>query len=527
MADTGKQTEQSQELATKLWEIACSDLRGLMDSFKFKNYILGVIFYRYLSEHTEKYMDSLLEQDNITYRDALDNKELADTVREWSMSHLGYIIEPDDLFSSLIDKIEEETFSIEHFSKAVKALTASTVGQPSEPAFDKLFDDMNLEDKDLGKDVATRTKTISGVMKKVNAIPFSVGDAEIDIIGTAYMTLIALFASDAGRKGGDFFTPACASKLVAKLATVGLENCRSACDPTAGSGSLLLKVAEELPSRQIGHYYADELNGSTYNLLRMSLLMHGIPYEKFTTFNEDVIEKDRFYKDGKPILFTIQVSNPPFSQDYSASESFLNDPRFSGAGVTAPKKHEDMMFVEHVVHHMDDNGRAVIILPHGILFRGNREKKIRQYLIENQNVVDAVIGIAPNVFHGTPIETVILVLKKKRNGNSGDILFINAQDKYKKERKNNVIPDDAIEEIVQAYIDRKDIPKFAHVAPMSEIIANDYNINIPRYVDTSEDAPDVDLSAVRGELVDIDADIQRVSAELQKAFQELSLEFPF
>lgn len=527
MADTGKQTEQSQELAKQLWNIACSDLRGLMDSFKFKNYILGVIFYRYLSEHTEKYMDSLLEKDNISYREALKDEELAKVVREWSLSHLGYIIEPDNLFSSLMVKIEEKTFSIENFSNAVKALTASTVGQPSEPAFDKLFDDMNLEDKDLGKEVATRTKTISGVMKKVNEIQFSVEDAEIDIIGTAYMILISLFASDAGKKGGDFFTPACASKLVAKLATVGLENCRSACDPTAGSGSLLLKVAEQLPSRQIGHYYADELNGSTYNLLRMSLLMHGIPYEKFTTFNEDVIEKDRFYKDGKPLLFTVQVSNPPFSQNYSASDSFTNDPRFSGAGVVAPKKYEDLMFVQHVAHHMDDNGRAVIILPHGILFRGGTEKKIRQYLIEVQNVVDAVIGLASNVFHGTPIATLALILKKKRNGNSGDILFIDASKKFRKEGNKNVIPDDAIEEIVQAYVERKDVPKFVHVAPMSEIVANDYNLNIPRYVDTSEDVPDVNLAAVKGELRGIDSDIQRESAELQKAFLELGLEFPF
>lgn len=523
MPNLGKQSEQSKELADKLWEIACSDLRGLMDSFKFKNYILGVIFYRYLSEHTEHYMDSLLAKDNISYRDALQHEELADTVREWSLDYLGYVIEPENLFSSLIEKIKEKTFTVETFENAIKALTNSTLGQPSEPAFDKLFDDMNLQDKDLGKEVSDRTKTISGVMLKVNDIPFDVDDAEIDIIGTAYMILISLFASDAGKKGGDFFTPACASKLVAKLATVGLETCKNACDPTAGSGSLLLKVAEELPSKQVGHYYCDELNGSTYNLLRMSLLMHGISYQKFTTYNEDIIEKDRFYENDKPILFTVQVSNPPFSQNYTASSSFLNDPRFSAAGAVAPKSYEDLMFVEHVAHHMDEDGRAAIVLPHGVLFRGGTEGKIRRYLIEEQNVVDAVIGLAPNIFHGTPISTLILILRKKRNGNSDNILFIDASKKFKKEGNKNIIPDDDIDEIVQAYVERKEVPKFAHVAYMSEIIKNEYNLNIPRYVDTTEEEVEVDIAAVRKSIDKHKKKAAEIEAIVNDMLKELGL----
>lgn len=523
MSTIGKQAEQSKELANKLWEIACSDLRGLMDSFKFKNYILGVIFYRYLSEHTEHYMDSLLARDNISYRDALKDEELAETVREWSLDYLGYIIEPENLFSSLIDKINDKTFTVETFENAIKALTNSTLGQPSEPAFDKLFDDMNLQDKDLGKEVSARTKTISGVMLKVNDIPFNVDNAEIDIIGTAYMILISLFASDAGKKGGDFFTPACASKLVAKLATAGMETCKSACDPTAGSGSLLLKVAEELPSKQIGHYYGDELNGSTYNLLRMSLLMHGIPYQKFTTYNEDIIEKDRFYENDKPVLFSVQVSNPPFSQNYSASSSFLNDPRFSAAGAVAPKSYEDLMFVEHVAHHMDEDGRAAIVLPHGVLFRGGTEEKIRRYLIEDQNVIDAVVGLASNIFHGTPIATLILILKKKRNGNSDNILFIDASRKFKKEGNKNIITDDDIEEIVQAYTDRKDIPKFAHVAQISEIVEQGFNLNIPRYVDTSEEEEAVDIPLVWERIEDRKKKAEELESRIKAMLKELGV----
>lgn len=517
-----KQAAQSQELAQKLWQIA-NDLRGLMDSFKFKNYILGVMFYRYLSEHTERYMDSLLAKDGVTYKEALADDELSEAVREWSLDYLGYIMEPENMFSALIEKINDGSFSIEDLERAVSALTESTLGQPSEPAFDKLFDDMNLQDKDLGKDVSTRTKKIASVMQRINDISFDIDDAEVDILGTSYMILISYFASDAGKTGGDFFTPACASTLAAKLATYGMENCKSACDPTAGSGSLLLKVEEELPDKRVGHYYADELNGSTYNLLRMSLLMHGIPYQKFTTFNEDVVANDRFYDGDKPLLFSVQVSNPPFSQHYSASKAFENDPRYSAAGAIAPRTYEDMMFVEHVVHHMDSDGRAVIILAHGVLFRGNAEAKIRQYLVEDQNVIDAVIGLPPNVFHGTPIATVMLVLRRKRNGDSGNILFIDASKNFKKEKNMNVLTDEDIDRVMSAYRERKDVERFARVASIEEVRRNKYNLNIPRYVDTFEEEEQVDMDAVRTAIADAKARKQESLDKVNDMLAQLGL----
>ena len=253
--------KQSQELAAKLWDIA-NELRNNMDSSKFKNYILGVIFYRYLSEKTETYMNDLLKNDGITYREALENEEFAPTVREWSIEHLGYVIEPQYLYDSMIAEIEDKKFTIEKFEKAVSSLIASTLGQESEPAFEKLFDDMNLQDKDLGKEVSDRTKLISTVMQKVNDISFNVEDAKIDVLGTAYMILIGLFASDAGKKGGEFYTSEGPALLLARLATVGLDEVKSACDPCAGSGSLLLRVQDELSSHKVGHFYADEMNGS-------------------------------------------------------------------------------------------------------------------------------------------------------------------------------------------------------------------------------------------------------------------------
>ena len=512
----------SQELATQLWAIA-NDLRGTMDASKFKDYILGVIFYRYLSEKTESYMDELLKDDGISYREALKNEELAPTVKEWSIEHLGYIIEPKYLWGSLVDEIKTNKFSIEHFEKAISTLVASTIGQESESAFDKLFDDMNLQNKDLGKEVSDRTELISKVMLRINDISFNVDDAEMDVLGTSYMILISLFASDAGKKGGEFFTPTCVSKLLARLVTVGLDEVKSAADSCAGSGSLLLEVQNHLSTKKVGHFYATEKNGSNYNLLRMNLLMHGVPYKKFSCYNADSIKSDHYYEKGDPILFDIQVENPPYSAKYDNNQALLDDPRFSSCGALAPKTKADLMFVEHMVYHMADDGRIAVLLPHGALFRGNTEKTIREHLIKTLNVVDAIIGLPANLFHGTSIPTVCLVLKKNRNGNSGDILFIDASKEFKPGKNQNELTDENVDKIVNAYIERKDIEKYAHVALIEEIVKNEYNCNIPRYVDTSEEEEDIDISAVKAELADIMAKKQNAIDKVNSTMKLLGL----
>lgn len=495
--------KQSQELATQLWAIA-NELRGNMDASKFKNYILGVIFYRYLSEKTENYMNDLLKDDGISYRDALKNEEFAQTVKEWSIEHLGYIIEPKYLWASLIDEIRGAEFSIEHFDKAISALVESTIGQESEAAFDKLFDDMNLQDKDLGKEVSERTTLIAKVMQKVDDISFNVDDAEMDVLGTAYMILISLFASDAGKKGGEFFTPTCASKLLARLATVGLDEVKNAADSCAGSGSLLLEVQNHLSTKKVGHFYATEKNGSNYNLLRMNLLMHGVPYKKFSCFNSDSIKTDNYYENGEPLIFDIQVENPPYSAKFDQSPKLLDDPRFSSCGVLAPQGKADLMFVESMVYHMSEDGRIAVLLPNGALSRGKRgrngkkndaEYEIRKHLIENLNVVDAVIALPPKMFHGAKLPVIVMVLKKKRNGNAGNVLFIDASKYFSTEKTTNYITDEDIDRIINAYVAREDIPKYAHVATIDEIREkNDFNCNIPRYVDVSEKEPSVDVN---------------------------------
>lgn len=524
--------KQSQELANQLWAIA-NDLRGNMDASKFKNYILGVIFYRYLSERTENYMDDLLKDDGITYREALKNEEYAPTVMEWSIEHLGYIVKPKYLWASLIDEINGKEFSIEHFEKAISDLVASTIGQESEAAFDKLFDDMNLQDKDLGKEVSERTELISKVMLKVNDISFNVNDAEMDVLGTAYMMLISLFASDAGKKGGEFFTPTCASKLVARLATIGLDEVINVADSCAGSGSLLLEVQNHLSTKKVGHFYATEKNGSNYNLLRMNLLMHGVPYKKFTCHNADSIKTDNYYENGKPILFDVQVENPPYSAKFDQNPKLLDDPRFSSCGVLAPQGKADLMFVESMAYHMAEDGRIAVLLPSGALFRGKQGKNgkkndaeydIRKHLIENLNVLDAVIGLPAKMFHGAKLPVIVMVLKKKRNGNADNVLFIDASKYFTSEKTMNIINDEDIDRIVDTYVVRKDVDKFAHVATLDEIRKNDYNCNIPRYVDSFEQEAYIDIDAQTKLIKEFTVQSSEIESQLEKFFYELGLE---
>ena len=476
----------SAKLAQQIWAIANS-LRGNMDSSKFKDYILGVIFYRYLSAHTESYMDDLLRNDGVTYREALADPELAPEVKRWAIEKLGYLIEPDDLFDSLVARIGRGEFSIEDFERAISKLTASTVGQKSEAAFAGLFDAMNLQDTDLGKEVSARTKLISQVICKIYDTPFAKTSEAGDVLGTAYMILIGLFQSNAGKKGGEFFTPTSVSTLLAQITTIGLTEVRNVCDACAGSGSLLLEVARHLPSGKVSHYWAQEKMGTTYNLLRMNLIMHGVDYGKFTVFNDDTLIHDNFYENDRPVTFDIQVENPPYSAtNTAADEKYLEDPRYRAAGVLAPSSKADLAFVESIVYHMADDGRAAVLLPHGVLFRGGSELEIRKYLIDTLNVVDAVIGLPANMFHGTGIPVCVLFLKKKRNGDSGNIYFIDASKSFEKAGKQNQLRACDVRRIVDAMRSRADIDGFARKVTIDEIHGNDCNLNIPRYVDASE-----------------------------------------
>ncbi len=517
MADVNKQKQLAQELSTKLWAMA-NDLRGNMEAYEFKNYILGLIFYKHLSDRTESFMNELLQDDDISYADAWEDVAYHDDLVEDSLSTLGYVLEPKYLFGNVVKMIENGTFTIDYMEEIINSITESTLGQDSEADFNGLFEDMDLKSSKLGKEVSQRGKLIGKIIQTIDTINFQMGDTDVDILGSAYITLIGNFASTAGKKGGEFYTPTNMSKLVARLATVGLSDVLSACDPACGSGSLLLQVGEYANVRK---YFGQEMTSSTYNLARMNMILHDIRYQNFNIVNVDTLEDDSNFEDER---FTVQVANPPYSTKWSADIKFLEDERFSAYGKLAPSSKADFAFVQHMIYHMaDGDSRIAVLLPHGVLFRGSSEEVIRKYIVKELNYLDAVIGLPANCFQGTSIPVACLVFKKERNGNSDNICFIDASKEFVAGKAMNYITDEHIDKIVKTYEERKEVEKYCHIAKMDEIIENDYNLNIPRYVDTFEEEEAVDLQETFKKLDETQTKIADAKIEANKFLEELGL----
>ena len=361
MSITEKQRQQQAELQKNLWSIA-DDLRGNMDANEFKNYILGMIFYRFLSEKIEEQAQILLAEDNIDYETAMADEDYRPVLEQEFISRIGYVIEPQYLFGHLVKKIEKQAFEMEDLSNAIKNIENSTRGHDSEDDFIHLFDDLDLNSSRLGNSNAARTKLISKVMMKISTLPFVHSDMEIDMLGDAYEFLIGRFAANAGKKAGEFYTPQQVSKILAKIVTLGKDKLRNVYDPTCGSGSLLLRVGKETT---VYRYNGQERNNTTYNLARMNMLLHDVRYENFDIQNGDTLENPAF-SDEK---FDAVVANPPYSAKWSADSKFNDDERFSNYGKLAPKSKADFAFIQHMVHYLDDEGTMAVVLPHGVLFR--------------------------------------------------------------------------------------------------------------------------------------------------------------
>jgi type I restriction enzyme M protein len=519
---------QKKQLETQLWNIA-NTLRGKMGADDFRDYILGFIFYKYLSERMQQYADDILQEDGISFCNiddtTDDGKELLEAVREEAVERLGYFLKPNELFSQLAAKGAGETdnFILEDLSNVLRHIEESTQGHDSEDDFQALFEDLDLGSSKLGKSENQKNELIAKVLQHLDQIDFRLDDAEADVLGDAYEYLIGQFASGAGKKAGEFYTPQQVSTILAKIVTSGKSALKGVYDPTCGSGSLLLRVAKEV--NDVGGYYGQEMNPTTYNLARMNMILHGVHYQRFDIRNDDTLEHPAPEHIDK--RFDAIVANPPFSAKWSASAVLENDERFSAYGKLAPKTKADFAFVQHMVHHLSDNpaddATLAVVLPHGVLFRGAAEGHIRRYLIEEKNYLDAIIGLPANIFYGTGIPTCILVLKKQRQ-HSDNILFIDASQHFEKVGNQNQLRAEDIDRIVDTYRARESKEKYSHAAPLSEVAENDYNLNIPRYVDTFEEEEPVDLAAISAQLKAVENGMAENDAVIAGFCDELGIE---
>ncbi len=525
--------DQKKQLEIQLWNIA-NTLRGKMNADEFRDYILGFIFYKYLSERMNLFANSILEADEISYQNinenTADGKELLEAVKEESLAELGYFLKPSELFSAIArrgnaealdDEAETKSnFILEDLAAILNNIEQSTMGTDSEDDFDNLFEDLDLTSTKLGRTEAAKNLIIAKVLAHLDKIDFHLEDQSRDVLGDAYEYLIGQFASGAGKKAGEFYTPQEVSKVLAKIVTTGKTKLKSVYDPTCGSGSLLLRVAREVS--EVGKFHGQELNRTTYNLARMNMILHGVHYQKFDIKQEDSLEHPQHFDLRAEAI----VANPPFSAQWSASPLHLGDDRFSQYGRLAPGSKADFAFIQHMVHHLADNGTMAVVVPHGVLFRGGAEGHIRQYLIEDRNYLDAVIGLPANIFYGTSIPTCILVFKTCRE-NPDNILFIDASQHFVKTGNQNYLRDADIEKIIDTFRERRAEAKYSYLATLAEVKENDYNLNIPRYVDTFEAEDSIDLDAIAGDLKILENSINETDKTIADYCRQLNISTPF
>lgn len=474
---------------------AADNLRSKMDASEYKNYLLGLIFYKYLSDRllvkvveiSDESQEEYYTADKQTklYKTLLANEDIKSDLIETLVDTLGYDIEPSYLFNVLTKQAKQNTFQLNDLNKAFIELTTKY------DQFNGLFDDVDLTSKKLGSDAQQRNITITEVIKKLN--PINLLGHGGDVIGDAYEFLISQFASEAGKKAGEFYTPHEVSVMMARIAAMGQEEKKlfSVYDPTMGSGSLMLNVRNYIHHPESVKYHGQELNTTTFNLAKMNLILHGVDKEDMRLSNGDTLNKD--WPTDEPYTFDSVLMNPPYSAKWSADDTFLDDSRFNRFGKLAPKSKADFAFLLHGLYHLKDSGTMAIVLPHGVLFRGAAEGVIRKKLLEDGSI-DAVIGMPSNLFFGTSIPTTVIILKKNRE--TRDVLFIDASNDFIKGKNQNKLSTENIDRAVETYRNRESIDKYSYVASFDEIKENDFNLNIPRYVDTFEQEDAVYMTTI-------------------------------
>ena len=507
--------EQRAALQRQIWQIA-NDVRGAVDGWDFKQYVLGTLFYRFISENFASYIEA--GDESIDYA-KLDDDVIFPEIKDDAIKTKGYFIYPSQLFANIAAGANTNDSLNTDLATIFAAIENSANGFPSEMDIKGLFADFDTTSNRLGNTVADKNKRLAAVLKGVAGLNF--GDfhgSQIDLFGDAYEYLISNYAANAGKSGGEFFTPQHVSMLIAQLAMHKQTSVNKIYDPAAGSGSLLLQAKKHFDAHIIEEgFFGQEINHTTYNLARMNMFLHNINYDKFNIQLGNTLENPHF-DDEKP--FDAIVSNPPYSVKWKGRDdpTLINDERFAPAGVLAPKSKADFAFVLHALSYLSSKGRAAIVSFPGIFYRGGAEKKIRQYLVDN-NYVETVISLAPNLFYGTTIAVNILVLSKHKTDNSTQ--FIDASELFKKETNNNVLTGDHITLIMQAFDSKENVEHFAKSIDYEKIVENDYNLSVSSYVEARDTREVIDIDRLNDELKTTVANIDRLRADIDAIVAEI------
>ncbi|MBR3839604.1 MAG: type I restriction-modification system subunit M [Erysipelotrichales bacterium] len=521
MADN-KSVQERSELYRTIWGIA-NDLRGSVDGWDFKSYVLGMLFYRFISENMSQYIEKIQKEAGETdfvYADISD--EMAELAREQMVNEKGFFILPSELFCNVkknADKDENLNMTLERIFKNIEA---SSKGTNSEKNFAGLFDDIDVNSNKLGNTVANRNAKLVKLLNGIGEMNFgNYQNNSTDLFGDAYEYLMGMYASNAGKSGGEYYTPQEVSELLTRIALIGKETVNKVYDPACGSGSLLLQTAKILGTDKVRNgYYGQEINITTYNLCRINMFLHDVNYDKFDIANADTLTEPKHW-DDEP--FEVIVSNPPYSIKWEGDDNgtLINDPRFSPAGVLAPKSKADLAFIMHSLSWLASDGVASIVCFPGIMYRGGAEQKIRKYLVDN-NFIDCVIQLPDNLFFGTSIATCIMVLKKAKKDNS--ILFIDASKECIKVTNSNQLTSDNIQHILEVYKAREDKDYISKLASYHEIKENDYNLSISTYVEQEDTREVIDIVKLNAKIKEIVAREQVLRDEIDRIIAEIEVQ---
>lgn len=505
---------QRAELHRKIWAIA-DNVRGAVDGWDFKQYILGILFYRFVSENIAEYFNKtehLAGDTDFSYADISDEEAEAN-FRPGTVEEKGFFILPSQLFQNVIKTARENEDLNTDLSKIFKSIEGSAIGYDSEDDIKGLFDDIDTTSSRLGGTVKERNKRLADILLGIADINFGYfQDNDIDAFGDAYEYLISNYASNAGKSGGEFFTPQTVSKLLAKLVMEGQTKINKVYDPTCGSGSLLLQMKKQFDEDIIRDgFYGQEINMTNFNMSRMNMFLHNVNYNNFSIKRGDTL-LNPLHNNDRP--FDAIVSNPPYSVKWIGDNdpTLINDERFAPAGKLAPKSYADYAFVMHSLSYLSSKGKAAIVCFPGIFYRKGAEKVIRKYLVDN-NYIDCIIQLPDNLFFGTSIATCILVLSKSKTENK--ILFIDASNEFKKETNNNILADENISNIIKEFVERKDVEYFSRYVDKEEIEKNDYNLSVATYVDKEDTREVIDIVELKKELADVVANINNLRGEIE------------